>query len=126
MSTETIERFLQTEYTDEKLAALLAHAEDGKLSFFSCCCFAGIPSATHTLQGERMHLIYAGLNQGHHEVDGNLFSKMSSAYSALAVSDEESRAKLIPLIRAEIARRDSLKQEFSASDLTEMSVLSGG
>lgn len=43
-----IREFMQKHYTDERLAQLLAHAQDGKLSYWSCCCFIGIPTAVHS------------------------------------------------------------------------------
>jgi hypothetical protein len=49
---EAIKNFMQDHYTDERLAELLAHAQDGKLAFMSCCCFIGIPIADHALQGD--------------------------------------------------------------------------
>lgn len=46
-----IRAFMQAHYTDERLAMLLAHARDGKLSYISCCCFIGIANADHALRG---------------------------------------------------------------------------
>jgi len=46
-----IRAFMQAHYTDERLAQLLAHAQDGKLGFISCCCFVGIATADHALRG---------------------------------------------------------------------------
>ncbi|MCI0526562.1 MAG: hypothetical protein L0Y56_03795, partial [Nitrospira sp.] len=43
--------YMQQHYSDEKLAALLAHARDGKLAYHSCCCFIGIATADHALRG---------------------------------------------------------------------------
>jgi hypothetical protein len=37
-------------YSDERLAALLAHAQSGRLHFQSCCCFIGSINATHPLR----------------------------------------------------------------------------
>jgi hypothetical protein len=39
---QALRAFMQQHYTDERLAMLLAHAESGKLSFTSCCCFIGV------------------------------------------------------------------------------------
>lgn len=112
MSTKAIEQFLMRPeeggaYTDERLAALLAHAEDGKLKFFSCCCFAGIPSAQHALQGNVPHISDA-LAEGHPQYLTYPFDDMSYAFCDLARTDDERTAKLVPLIRAEMARRESL------------------
>ncbi len=44
---EHIRAFLRTPiWTDEKLCALLAHAQD-KLSMWSCCCLIGFPTGDH-------------------------------------------------------------------------------
>lgn len=102
---EVVSNFLRTAYTDDKLAALLAHAEDGKLAFESCCCLIGIPTAHHALQPHREgiweepHLELARL-----EVAGRV---AESAFERLAKTDRARRTKLIPLIRAEMARREA-------------------
>ncbi len=47
-----IRNFLRTPvWTDEKLCALLAHAES-ILSFNSCCCLIGVATADHALKGK--------------------------------------------------------------------------
>src|SRR4051812_49852972 len=38
-------------YTTERLAGYLAHAQDGKLFYTSCCCFIGGATAGHALRG---------------------------------------------------------------------------
>jgi len=43
-------RFFLRSGPDSWLAALLAHAQDGKLGFYSCCCFVGSRTATHALR----------------------------------------------------------------------------
>jgi hypothetical protein len=101
-------------YTDEKLAALLAHCENGGLSFWSCCCFAGIPSAQHPLRG-RFGLC-SGINEsmlsGHEEVvDRALWGRMSSAFCGLADTDRGRRARLIPLIKVEVIIRESVRAQ---------------
>jgi hypothetical protein len=104
---QAIVNFLQNHYSDEKLAALLAHAEDGKLSMWSCCCFVGIPTARHALNGE----LGEGVLRGTHLDAGR---KLSGAYKAETEffnlgNDRDRRAKLIPLIREEIARREQIR-----------------
>lgn len=101
---KAIERFLQTAYTDDRLAMLLAHAEDGKLSFWSCCCFAGIPRSTHALRGRNEHTDNPHWNTAW--TDGE--SAASAAFCQLARNDEGRCAAIIPVIRAEMARRESL------------------
>ncbi len=48
---QDIRAFLRTPvWTEEKLCALLAHAQD-KLSMWSCCCLIGVANAPHALMG---------------------------------------------------------------------------
>ena len=37
-------------YTTERLTAFLAHAQDGKVFYSSCCCFIGGATADHALR----------------------------------------------------------------------------
>lgn len=107
---QSIIGFLQTEFTDERLAALLAHAEDGKLAFWSCCCFAGVPTAMHALRGEdHGYETNGGFAEHWAHPNWNLERrcKMSNAFAMLAFTDEDRRAELVPLIRAEMARREA-------------------
>lgn len=99
-------------YTDERLTMLLAHTQDGKLSFWSCCCFAGIPSAVHALRG-KMETITQSFRDGHSSGGASdpLWVAMSGEFCGLAREDAERRAKLIPLILAEMKRREALKPE---------------
>jgi len=126
---QIISQYLQTAYTDEQLAALLAHAEDGKLSFYSCCCLAGIPTANHALQS----VTYAADGWWelkdewtHENLETDEQVAVSDAFKDLAdggdrkdLEDAERRAKLIPLVKAEILRRDSLR-EYSESLVREL------
>lgn len=122
---EIISGFLQTAYTDEKLAALLAHAEDGKLAYWSCCCFAGIPTATHALQVQsHTYLHQLREHANHPDWDWDRRMGMSSAYAMLASSDSERRAKLIPLIHAEFERRQSLREPRQSTEDEEVIVVS--
>lgn len=110
MSTKAIETYLQTAYDDKHLAMLLAHAESGKLAYFSCCCFAGIPTADHELQGENREVSNA--HWASRFPTGGWAA--SHAFNRLSrTRDEEEantarRAKLIPLIKAEMSRRAEL------------------
>lgn len=121
MNTDAIRLYLQTDYTDQHLAALLAHAESGKLTYFSCCCPAGIPWATHALRSRsepicwREHDLRAVSFQagvvsvefcylGHHEDNGDVVGDELRA-------DELRRQRIIPLVREEIARRDQARQQ---------------
>lgn len=114
MSTENIVKFLQTAYSDEKLAALLAHAQDGKLAYNSCCCFIGVATADHALEiaREKRWADYE-IPDVHHL---NLAKELPCAAAAereflsLGKTDEERRAAIIPLILAEMERREKLAE----------------
>lgn len=114
MQTENIERFLQTAFTDERLAGLLAHCEDGKLVFYSCCCFAGAPTADHALRGEiedydlEPHYIAAKKLPFAAEAERE-FCSLAYSFASDRERDSQRRAIVKPLILAEIERRDKLR-----------------
>lgn len=123
---QIIAGFLQTAYSDEKLAALLAHAEDGKLSWHSCCCLRGIPTANHALRGinapREAALPY---NHGDPVTETDAYIQADRAFMDLAgdtthVAAEQAdalrRAAIIPIIKAEIARRDRERTESVESE----------
>jgi hypothetical protein len=113
-----VRTFLREHYTDERLAMLLAHAQDGKLSYVSCCCFVGIVTANHALRditqdmgdhydeakklpgAEKAELAYLELWNSKAYPEANRRS--------CAVSDEIRRRTLIPIVKAEIRRRERL------------------
>lgn len=101
---QVIRGFLQSAYSDERLAMLLAHAQSGKLSFTSCCCFIGVATADHPLRGQVSftqmtdHLFRAAALP--------LGRDANDAYRLLGDSDQERIVRLIPSIRAEMKRRD--------------------
>ena len=103
-------------YTDERLAMLLAHAEDGKLAFFSCCCLVGVSTAEHSLRG-RTENVRDWNDHGATFGDVPMGDEVSKAFNALASSfefdswDAERRARLIPLIKAEMSRRESIRTQ---------------
>lgn len=111
-----VSEFLSSVYTDEKLAALLAHAQDGKLAFISCCCFAGVPSAVHALCAWNENFLDL---EGHDPViDSALpWFEMSDAFGALGPDDHARRERIIPLIQAEMDRRESEGSESSSKSL---------
>lgn len=117
---EICTKFMREHYSDEQLAALLSHAEDGKLFFLSCCCFVGIPTANHPLKGFRFPM------WGDHYfkvIKRNGYRQAENAFGSIGAcgGDPERRAAIIPLIRAEMARRDLLRPDtdFSRSALGE-------
>lgn len=128
VKTDNIVNFMRLHYSDENLAALLAHAEDGKLAYDSCCCFIGIPTANHALKGERTSangwspgMWPDGTQANHHLIVRHQWEfgdEAESEFWALGHTDTERRNNLIPLIRAEILRREALKEPVSPQ--TEM------
>lgn len=119
---EIITRFLRRPeeggaYTDERLAMLLAHAQDGKLAFYSCCCLIGIPTADHPLCSEMekpYHSIAARRTLPNAEAAEGAFARLGVDARAADQSDEaddqRARTKLIPLIEAEMERRQRLNE----------------
>jgi hypothetical protein len=111
---QIIRTFIRQHYTDERLAMLLAHAQSGKLAYFSCCCFIGIPTADHALQTEGD---YVGVP--HYRKAKELAGAINAeyAYCALGPGLAEPEAnsqrirRLIPILKAEIRRRDHIAQQ---------------
>lgn len=124
MSTENIQKFLAEAYTDEKLAALLAHAQDGKLAYRSCCCLIGIPTANHALRGympefktgrplpiEYQHHLAMRFTEHAAQAEKEFYN--------LGSTDAELRERLIPLILSEIERRAAEKAQVDAVRICE-------
>lgn len=129
LNKQPIRDFMQKHYTDARLAELLAHAQDGKLEFHSCCCFVGAATATHALKGyvqgdvgddhyfESKYLsgAYWAEKAFRHlcpqDADNSQFSSPTKE-----VSDMRRRV-LIPLIRAEMWRRAKLRRVSMAAEL---------
>ncbi len=120
---------MQAHYSDEKLAALLAHARDGKLEYHSCCCFIGVTTATHALG-------MGGLYSHSHYLEALKLSggcEADNAYCYLHMDrfpsdevrrriDEVRRRILIPMILAEFRRRERARQQAEwKQELVEMS-----
>ena len=112
-----IRAFMQAHYTDEKLAQLLAHAQDGRLKYDSCCCFIGVATADHALRGscdwhephykiaqrESIDIAYAkgGLN-------AEIAYLHLAPHNYTAQGEVIRRRILIPMIRAEQRRRERM------------------
>lgn len=111
MSTKYIQLFMAEYYSDEQLAALLAHTQDGILSHSSCCCFIGIPTATHSLKPARTSFnSYGAYWEGGntHHVKARLLMygvEAEEEFGKLGECDAERREKLKPLILAEMNAR---------------------
>lgn len=126
---EIISDYLRVAYTDERLAMLLAHAEDGKLSFNSCCCLIGVTTVDHALTGyqepcpqgraygDATHLTMA---RGREGSPGDV---AEDAFCDLGDNDARRRERIIPLIKAEMERRERQRSESSSPvDLQAVSV----
>ncbi len=113
-----IRAFMRAHYTDERLAQLLAHAEDEKLSYTSCCCFIGIVTADHALRSDHRASMWDAGPQDHYRRAQKLdFERRAeNAYQGLASleGDPKRRRILIPIIRAEMRRRALTRQEVGA------------
>lgn len=105
---EIISSFLQTAYTDERLAALLAHAQDGKLSYWSCCCFIGIPTAVHALRGH-MGSVTASM-MPHYEEACEMPNAEEAEGAFLEIGGADNPSLIIPFVIAEMERRASLAE----------------
>lgn len=116
---KNIRKFLQVNYSDEKLAALLAHAQDGRLSFSSCCCLIGVATADHALRGHwHQQQGMQACDQPHYKKAINLdfaflaeseFKHMTDGDIYDPASDEQRRQRIIPIILEEMKRREDLK-----------------
>lgn len=112
-----VREYLGRVYTDSDLAKALDHARSGKMSFVSCCCLIGIPTADHELQG-------MNIANDHHHYIKVAFSKYAKAAEeaffctgfvhgrgvcapseSIAGSEPLRRARIIPILKAEIRRR---------------------
>ena len=112
---QAIREFMQDHYTDERLAMLLAHAQDGKLAYGSCCCFIGIPTVDHpalvghgfpiTLHAAKARLQWPLTAPA---AEFAFFQLAPGLESHHVASDAKRRRILIPMIRAEMRRRERL------------------
>ena len=107
-------------YPDDRLAALLAHAQDGKLSFLSCCCLVGSINAPHALQGSdynpytARHVIEARLLPGATlaEIAYNRIAWARPELLDLGRGGDPLRLRrLIPMIRSEMRLRDRIQEQ---------------
>jgi len=116
-----VRQFLRTAYSDERLAWLLAHAQSGKLSYQSCCCLIGVPTADHSLCGKvdlskstPRHYELARMLPGAKEAEMAFWELGYVGGSRLhKSSDDLRRRRLIPMIRAVIRARDRATRENS-------------
>lgn len=114
---QAIRGFMQAHYTDARLAELLAHAQDGKLNYVSCCCFIGCATADHALQagyGTFNPMLSTGHVGRARKLTGADAAEDAFRGIAITVSNREDtrRRILIPMIRAEMKRRATLRGLF--------------
>lgn len=110
-----IRSFMQAHYSDERLAEVLAFCQDGKFGYVSCCCFIGAANAQHALRenytpmedGSDSHLDQARM------LDGGMLAEAAFfhlADEAIGIDYHATRRRiLIPMIRAEMRRRERVK-----------------
>jgi hypothetical protein len=102
-------------YTTERLTAYLAHAQDGKVFYSSCCCFIGGATADHALQSrcdtnEYSHYQLAKSLPGADRAEAAFFDLGRPGYKhPIGIDglkdDPQRRRVLIPMIKAELWRR---------------------
>ena len=115
-----IRNFLRTAYTDERLTWLVEHARSGRLVYNSCCCLVGVVTADHTLQGK---VPVRELATSHYALAKTFVgaSAAERAYQDMGYvgktrvpsADDVRRRRLVPLVKAEIRRRDRTRAERS-------------
>jgi hypothetical protein len=125
----TIRAFMRANYTDGKLIELLEHARSGKLAFYSCCCFIGVPTADHELQpssivgaqhSREKHYGKAVMLPGAKVAEEayrllSPYAHDGSPIDYYRESDPLRRRILIPMILAEIRRRRMAQSETPAT-----------
>lgn len=105
--------FLRTAYTDERLVWLLGHAKSGRLSYNSCCCLVGAATANHALQGR---VAARELPHSHYALAKLMLGASAAEYAYRELGligpgrscsvDEARRRRLIPMLKAELRRRE--------------------
>lgn len=115
------------EYPGDRLAALLAYAQDGGLSYWGCCCLLGCFNANHALQQDTIYCDGRHLESARIRAM-SLGIRVESAYADLGypakhprdpeegvamdqTHDKRRRRLLIPMILAEMRRRDRAGRE---------------
>jgi hypothetical protein len=122
-------------YSDERLCALLAHAQSGKLAYYSCCCFIGACNSDHALRGlvdhpSAGHYIKAkGLpgasvaEMAFYRLPLNQLLPLNEEGLGIASCsrkyDPARRARLIPILKAELKRRELRVARFSPEVVRE-------
>lgn len=120
--------FLRTAYTDERLVWLLGHAKSGRLSYNSCCCLVGVATANHTLEGRvparelpRSHYALAKLLLGASEAEYAYLELGLIGARRSGSVDDARRRRLIPMIKAELRRREWYRAQREAESALAVS-----
>lgn len=110
-SKKVLRGFMREHYTDERLTWLLAHARDGKLAFFSCCCFIGVATADHTLRGKYFSYHAEPHYHAAKQLSGSAEAEQAylSIMCAYPATNGSAHRRLIPMILAELKRRRTLE-----------------
>jgi hypothetical protein len=127
MGIDYIRKFLRPpekrgSYSNELLAVLQAHTESGRLSYSSCCCLIGIPTADHALHSSEA-MVAGDPQHKHLEI-----SRLTLAFALQAEEeffllgprvngDRVRRERLLPLIREEMERREIERQPKATGEL---------
>jgi hypothetical protein len=125
---QSIRSFMQNHYTDSRLAELLCHARDGKLSYSSCCCFIGIATAAHALQTAWPASAFGPTSERHYIAAKELPGARLAEYAFYhlcggnAFNDEYRRRILIPMVRAEMRRRERVRAIAQVQELVAEAV----
>jgi hypothetical protein len=103
-------------FPDERLAALFAHAQDGKLKFCSCCCLAGAINAPHALSEG----FVSGSNHlwdARHDYPEAAPAEGAFLEVGFLGPFKDRRRFIIPLIRSEMWQRE--RRNRATADLEE-------
>jgi len=105
---EIISDFMQKHYSDERVAQLLEWAEDGGLAYGTCCCFIGLATADHSFMRVSEYTEQTFVSPHYDRALGlSGADAAEGSFYGLGKDDAERRSNLIPLIRAEMSRRES-------------------
>ena len=110
---QNIRKFISMHYTDQRLAEVLAHAQDGKLNLRSCCCLIGAATATHPLQESYADSdVWGECATSHYTYSTSLEGALAAevAFYNIGFDSDVRRRMLIPILRAEQKRREKLKE----------------